>query len=213
MNKNLTATVICALALDVSTTAMAAPVDNPGDALFTNISGVYDFITFSTTEHVGSSTINIYMPVDGAGNVGLGATPGAGSFGNAIVGWASSLQTVSGVGIDAQLFITDIAGTIDMSTGAKLTWTITAYMRFRSTSMSPTIPVGTCNTSSFTINISGDFVLNTYSSPFTIPTATGCNGHAAEINSDFGLGNPGAKLRIGKWSAENTDTGLPLFGS
>lgn len=115
--------------------------------------------------------------------------------------------------IDAQLVISDVVGTVDYSSGIYFSWAITAQLKFRA--IAAGVSFTNCQTSTFTINISGDHAAGATSSSFTIPSLSGtaCNSHGSEINTKLGLGFSGATLNLTKWGAENTATSLPLTGS
>ena len=117
--------------------------------------------------------------------------------------------------IDAQLVISDVSGTVDYSSGSPaFSWAITAQLKFRA--LAAGVQFTNCQTSTFTINISGDYTAGATSSSFTIPSLSGtstgaCNSHASEINTKLGLGVSGASLYLIKWDGKNTDGTMPVL--
>ncbi len=198
------------LVLTVASRANAAPVDNPGDARFFNDTGAYPFLQFASTEWIDGSTEEFEAYVDGTGDV---------FFNGATMPFALTAQTIGlyGTPIEVQLFITDVVGIVDLSSGTYFDWEITAQARFRATGMAG-VTSSNCRTGSFTIYVDGDWFNHAVSSSFTIPALSGagagaCNGHSTEINLDFALGSSGALIDIHKWAGENISTGNPLTGS
>jgi hypothetical protein len=107
---------------------------------------------------------------------------------------------ISGSNIHAKVVIEDVEGSVDFSTHTAV-WTITAHVAF---SASGFVSEGSCKTTSFDVDFSGDYVAPTDSSTFTIASLSGsgtqaCGGHASTINSDFALGGAGAKIHFNKF--------------
>lgn len=202
------------LAIGSATSASADPVDNPGDARFKNVTGNYQFWTFASTEKLTSNSSANPEFIDGFAD-----SNGDFFYNTSFFDIYATTQTigVTGTPIEVQIVVSDVTGTVDFTTGDELDWQITAQLRFRATGLA-NVQFSTCRTSTFTIDINGDFVDGINSTAFTIPALSGsgagaCNGHATEINLDFALGSSGASLFLNKWGARNQDTGLPLTGS
>lgn len=201
-----------ALGLVMAAPAVADPVDNPGDARF----AFYDnpgapFLHFSSGVNVSSNNPSggpslFEANVDSFGNM---------AFNGATMQLHPTGQTVGGTAVDAQLFVSDVTGTIDLSAGVSINLTFTAQYRFRAAASGVT--TANCRTGNVSITITGNWG-NTTSAAYTIPALTGagtgaCNGFAASLNTTFGLGSSGATLSMYKFSAKNIATGANLVGS
>lgn len=199
------------LVLAGSSLLRADPVDNPGDARFFNDTGAYPFLRFASTEWIDGSTEEFEAYVDSTGDV---------YFNGATMPFtltAQDLGSAGGAPLEVQLFISDVVGIVDLSSGTYFDWEITAQARFRSIGAGG-VTSANCRTGSFTIYVDGDWFNHAVSSSFTIPALSGagtgaCNGHSTEINLDFALGSSGALIDIHKWAGENISTGNPLTGS
>lgn len=201
---------VCGLIFGVMP-VVADPVDNPGDALFYNATGPYPFWYLPNGEWIEGSTEEFETYVYSTGDL---------DFTSASMPFSPTTQTVgpSSAPVEMQLHITDVSGTVDLSSGIYFDWTITAEVWFRAPAAS--VSASKCRTESFAIEVTGDWAAGAISDGFQIPALTGtgngvCNGYAAELNAKFQLGNIGdfSKIDINKWVAENEVSGLPLTGS
>ena len=110
------------------------------------------------------------------------------------------------VEVEAQLQILDIVGTVNGIT-EEIDWQIEARVRFRAG-----VALGSCQTSSFMIDVSGDYgATDTFtSSSFTIPAlTTGCanSTNRGTINTGLSLGSSGASLQLYKFNLDPVPTG------
>ena len=189
--------------------AMASPIDNPDlNCKFKfNVNGSMPFLAFSNGKTATNlaSTNFFTADIDSPGN-----TAWTGSSMSAV----PTNANLSGSPIFVRLQFTDVVGTTDLSgTSPNINWVMTAKAQFVEAASG--ITTVNCQTSTFTINVSGNWG-NTTSTAFTIPSLSGtgsgaCNTHAAAVNSALGLGSSGAALTLYKFSAYNGMT--PLTGS
>jgi hypothetical protein len=119
--------------------------------------------------------------------------------------------TVNGHTLNVRLHFTDVTGNTDLSGASPdITWAMFAKMEFDDSSDG--ITVTNCHTTTFEIDVSGNWN-DTTSSSFTISSlSSGCNGWASAINTALGLGSSGATLTLYKFTAFN-NLGQPLTGS
>jgi len=200
------ATIAC---VTLSGSAHAFPIDNPGSGCKFEFykNGGTPFLDFSngksTTGLAGNNSF--LADTDNLGNM---------SFAGSTMQLELTDATVNGVPVYVRLFLSDVAGTTDLS-GADpdVNWEMTAKVQVSEAGQG--ITTLNCQTGTFTIYVSGDWG-NTTSSAFTIPAMSGsgsgaCNGLSAAVNTALGLGTTGATLSLYKFSAYN---GLaPLSGS
>lgn len=191
--------------------AMAMPIDNSGlNCTFKfNVNGSMPFLAFSNGKTATNLASSNYFTADtdSSGNMSFDGSSMSAVPTNAFLG-ANNIYV--------RLQFTDVQGTTDLS-GAlpNINWVMTAKAQF--VDAADGISTVNCQTSTFTINVSGNWG-NTTSTAFTIPSLSGsgsgaCNTHAAGVSSALGLGSSGATLTLYKFSAFNGTTGLALHGS
>jgi hypothetical protein len=202
------AAVVAAGALLGAANAQAAAIDNPcpsGGGTVCQFRFYQDtdvpFLSFSSGEFASDLWPNLsYFGsyVDGSGNMTFHDTD------------MQLVQTSVGLGggdVFVRLNFTSVTGTTVLS-GANpdITWTMEATASFYDASDG--ITEANCVTSSFEIDFSGVSWNVGVSSSFTIPSVTGCNGHSALVNANFGLGTTGATLTLYKFEGYNGSTAL-----
>jgi hypothetical protein len=176
--------------LGVSTLAAADPIDNWGPSRIQFAAADAPFLTFASTDTVGQPGSKIDGDTNAAGDFYYNSfTMNFGDTGKA---------PVSG-NLLAQLFLSDMSGTIDLTDPAHpyVDWTFEAKVKFKD---GGTITQANCATPSFTIHVSGD-PGNVDSTTFTIPnfsSPSSCASHASTIQGYFSLGTAGAKLTLYK---------------
>jgi hypothetical protein len=184
----------------IAATAAAAPIDNP----CTNsaspcqfrfyVNSDMPFLTFSSGQSATDLPTENYFRanVDGSGNM---------TFHDSDMNLVPTDVTLTNV-VKVRLTFTGLTGTTDLAGSPDVDWTMTAYATF--TNQHDGITEANCQTGSFTIDVSGDW-LDVDSDTFTIPafTSTQCNNHGTLMNALFGLGTDGAVLSLYKFSGWN----------
>lgn len=193
-----------------TTIAQAAPIDNPGtaDFYFYNNPGT-PFLAFSSGKSAscyGTAQSWFQADVDSSGIM---------YFDGETMQFTETTYNVGTNPLYVQLFITDVSGTTDMSSGhSNIHWVISAEAHFKDTPDG--ITQTTCKTSGFKMSIIGDWAGAT-SSSFKIPALSGasgaCNGYGSAINTALGLGTSGATVELYKFNGDNATSGLALTGS
>ena len=210
-----------ALVMITAGTAVASPINNPGQGwLYFDQGALSKFIKFSTGEALPNNN-----PVRNALRINISSTSGTTSLVNNAIDFNATAQAINAAGapLEAKLIVNRIIGTTDASSGQQVVnWSIRATMSFRALNSASTVIVDPdfCQTSNFNITISGttgSIGTGQISSGFTIPALDPlgdgyCDGLSDEINSDFKLGDPGATLEFNKYWAE-TVGGLLFTGS
>ncbi len=196
--------------------AGAAPIDNPGDAVFV----FYNNPNAPFLEFPNADEISCHDP-GGPGSEFEANVNGSGvmSYTSHSMRYHVTSFAFGGFNVYAQLDIDDLTGRTDLS-GADpdVDWTITARLRFRHGNVAQgDFGESECSTDYFEIDVDGDWG-DTVSDDFTIPALDGsssqnCDGGYFIINFLFDLGDPGAKLYLYKFEAYNLSTMNPLTGS
>ena len=200
-----TSALLVASLLLVPQVALAAPVDNPGNARFkfqTNTT----FVTFSNSTYSfndNNDSFDGYL--DGAGNfyyLGVAGT----TFHN--TGFS-----IGSAQVQSKFTISNITGSVDYSMGSVVDLTFTGTLQF----LAPTLGIGlgtpsNCETPSFSVHIHGDISSGT-SASFVIPkfsSSSACNGYYTALVNAYTLGGSGALLTFNKWAAFNVDGPGPV---
>lgn len=216
-NKSFGAVAFGVVCLVTSGNAAAAPVDNPGLAVFSwyNNYGA-DFVHFASGEDVSS------LAVTGANGPYFGAyVLGDGTMSSFVGSYAPEHATALGLGgtINFMLHISGVTGVTDCSAGGgdcEVDWQVTATMEFTGGMLgsSPT----DCVTDPFVAHVASRFAGGTPAYTFVNPALSGsgnqfCSGLSAFINLWFDLGSDGATLGMYKFKGSNVASASYLTGS